>query len=258
MKPIVLVHWNPKEAEARMIRLKDAGCRTRLVSEVSPGLLRKLTEIDPAAIIVDLSRRPSQGRELGVALRHRASTRKIPLIFAAGDEEKVAKIRQILSDAVFSPWEDIEIAIATAIAKAPEKPVVPASIFAGYAGTPLPKKLGIKPGFRVALVHPPENAEQSLGALPESVSFQAKADAKSRLILWFLKSRKELEREAPKIAAAAANQPVWIFWPKKTSGLAADLTQQAVREAGLAAGLVDYKICSFDSTWSGLLFRRRA
>ncbi len=80
---------------------------------------------------------------------------------------------------------------------------------------------------------------------------------RSSLLLWFVTSCADLERDMAKMAEAAGPPPLWIIWPKKTPILASDLTQQIVRQAGLAAGLVDYKICAVNATWSGLLFGRR-
>ena len=128
---------------------------------------------------------------------------------------------------------------------------------AGYSGTPLPKKLGIKPGSVVALVGAPHGFRKMLGPLPEGAKLRAGAEKDCTLALWFTRSRKELERGMPRAAELAAHGPVWIIWPKQASGAATDLREQAVREAGLAAGLVDYKVCAVDATWSGLLFARR-
>ena len=75
--------------------------------------------------------------------------------------------------------------------------------------------------------------------------------------LWFVRSRAELEGEVGRIGADLGGGRLWIIWPKKASGVLADVTQQLVREAGLGAGMVDYKVCSVDATWSGLLFARR-
>jgi hypothetical protein len=77
------------------------------------------------------------------------------------------------------------------------------------------------------------------------------------LTIWFTKSRKELKANIGKMAVTIGEGKLWIAWPKKGASLASDLTQQDVREAGLAVGLVDYKICTIDETWSGLLFTRR-
>ena len=77
------------------------------------------------------------------------------------------------------------------------------------------------------------------------------------LIIWFVKSKRELIQRIERMAAACANAAIWIAWPKKSSGKTTDLTQAIVRESGLASGLVDYKICSIDETWSGLKFTKR-
>ncbi|MGH9650540.1 MAG: DUF3052 family protein [Terriglobales bacterium] len=128
---------------------------------------------------------------------------------------------------------------------------------AGYSGTPLPKKLGIKPGSVVALMCAPKGFRKTLGLLPEGAKLRADADQDCALTLWFTRSRKELERGMRRAAKMARQGPVWIIWPKQASGMATDLREQLVREAGLAAGLVDYKVCAVDATWSGLLFARR-
>jgi hypothetical protein len=79
----------------------------------------------------------------------------------------------------------------------------------------------------------------------------------SDLIIWFLRSSAELQREIEEMAVRLDERAMWIAWPKKASGVATDLSQQVVRETGLASGLVDYKICAIDGTWSALLFTRR-
>ena len=128
---------------------------------------------------------------------------------------------------------------------------------AGYSGTPLPKKLGIKPGSVVALVSAPRGFRRTLGKLPAGARLRARADSRCTLTLWFTRSRPDLGRGIRKAVALAAQGSVWIIWPKQASGVATDLREQVVREAGLAAGLVDYKVCAVDATWSGLLFARR-
>ena len=128
---------------------------------------------------------------------------------------------------------------------------------AGYSGTPLPKKLGIKPGSMVALVGAPRDFRRTLGPLPERARLRAGAGKACTLTLWFTRSRKDLKQGIKRMARQAAQGPVWILWPKQASGLATDLGGQVVSEAGLAAGLVDYKVCAVDATWSGLVFARR-
>jgi hypothetical protein len=132
---------------------------------------------------------------------------------------------------------------------------------AGYSGTPLPRKLGIKPGMTVALVSAP--AGFSLGELPEGAKVRRGARGRPALVVWFVSSRTELGWEIRRIAGFAAGAPLWIAWRKQgartlrgRAGVAAP-SESAVREAGLEAGLVDYKVCAIDHEWSGLLFAPR-
>jgi hypothetical protein len=128
---------------------------------------------------------------------------------------------------------------------------------AGYSGTPLPKKLGIKPGSVVRILGAPKGFRKTLGALPEEVELREDSRGRANLTLWFLPSLEVLERGMQAMAASLEEGKIWMIWPKKASGMATDLSEQEVREAGLAAGLVDYKVCAVDATWSGLLFTRR-
>jgi hypothetical protein len=130
---------------------------------------------------------------------------------------------------------------------------------AGYSGTPLPRKLGIKPGSAVALLGaPPGFAERTLGALAEGATIRRDARSAFDVGLLFARSKADLSRRLP-AAAKATGDPgaLWILWPKKASGVVTDLAERAVRDLGLAAGFVDYKIAAIDSTWSGLCFARR-
>jgi hypothetical protein len=130
---------------------------------------------------------------------------------------------------------------------------------AGYSGTPLPKKLGIKAGSVVALLGAPEGfVERTLGPLPGGATVRTDTRAAFHVAVLFVRSRADLSRRFPP-AAKAMGEPgaLWIAWPKKTSGVATDLDGNAVRDFGLGAGLVDYKIAAIDETWSGLCFARR-
>src|SRR5262249_56012418 len=95
------------------------------------------------------------------------------------------------------------------------------------------------------------------GELPEGVELTEDLGGEPRLTLWFLRSRAELERGVSKIVASLGEGSVWMMWPKKSSGVVTDLTEQTLRDVGLARGLVDYKVCAVDAIWSGLLFTRR-
>ena len=126
---------------------------------------------------------------------------------------------------------------------------------AGYSGTPLVKKLGIKEGSRVALVNAPENFQAELAELPADVSFMKPTAKPLDLILFFVLPERTLVRDFAKLAARlTSNGMIWIAWPKKSSGVATDLTFDRVQRIGLNAGLVDVKICAVDDIWSGLKF----
>ena len=126
---------------------------------------------------------------------------------------------------------------------------------AGYSGTPLAKKLGIKEGSRILLVNPPKNFQSELGELPDEVVFVKRATNSIDIILFFVLTERELARDFTKLAARlVANGMIWIAWPKKSSGVATDLVFDSVQRIGLNAGLVDVKICAVDEIWSGLKF----
>jgi hypothetical protein len=126
---------------------------------------------------------------------------------------------------------------------------------AGYSGTALPRKLGIKPETRLALLGAPEGFDETLGELPPGVTVRRSARATLDVIVAFFSERAELERRLPALTKALDQAGgLWIAWPKRASGLATDLGDGVVRELGLAAGLVDNKVCAIDATWSGLRF----
>jgi hypothetical protein len=127
---------------------------------------------------------------------------------------------------------------------------------AGYSGTPLPRKLGIKPGARLGLIRPPANFAETLGELPDGVTPKAVGRSEQfDVIICFCRASKELTRDLPGLPARLDPAGgLWIAWPKKSSGLATDLGEAEVRGRGLATGLVDNKVCAIDETWSGLRF----
>ena len=130
----------------------------------------------------------------------------------------------------------------------------------GYSGTPLARKLGIKDNFRAALLHVPDEVKTELrDALGkcriQSFRGQTSKDKDLDFIFLFVKSRAGLELELmPAAKALAPAGMLWISWPKKTSGVATDLTGDVVRQSGLDAGLVDIKVCAVTEVWSGLKF----
>jgi hypothetical protein len=129
---------------------------------------------------------------------------------------------------------------------------------AGYSGTPLPKKLGIRENSRVVLVNPPESFERKLQPLPAGAEIISDAEH-AGVALFFVKSEAELMRDFHALARRLPERiAFWIAWPKQASGIKTDVKQSVIREFGLAHGWVDYKVCALDETWSGLCFARRS
>ena len=127
----------------------------------------------------------------------------------------------------------------------------------GYSGTPLPKKLGIKPGFRVCLTDAPAEVRAELSAELAGCEISG-GKAPLDFAMVFSKSKTALSKEFKRISRLLAPAGMlWVSWPKKSSGVATDLDENIVREIGLAAGLVDVKVCAVTEVWSGLKFVRR-
>jgi CheY-like chemotaxis protein len=251
-----LIVWNSAEALQRARELRALGYVVAYDRPSPPELVRTLQHRPPDAVVIDLSRLPSQGRDLGVLLRRSPPLRKVPLVFVGGSTEKVKAVRGLLPDATYATWKSIARSLGRALTQPPKEAVVPSSVFAAYAGRPLPLKLGITAGMKVALVGGPAGFRVSLRPLPERASVWVGLRGRPDLVLWFVRTAEAL-RGIRRMASLCGPAPLWILWPKKTSSLASDLSQVKVRAAGLRMGLVDYKICSVDAVWSGLLFRKR-
>jgi hypothetical protein len=127
----------------------------------------------------------------------------------------------------------------------------------GYSGTPLIKKLGIKPGQRVCILNSPENYPQTLGGLPIGVQLVSRLNKNHSLdlIQYFTLKSRQLQVKFPELKAALAFDGIlWISWPKRSSKVESDLDENIIRDYGLALGLVDVKVAAVDEIWSGLKF----
>ncbi len=252
-----LIHWNTAEAEGKAEKLRTAGCQVAFEPLNGQEGLRRLRNTLPQAFVIDLSRLPSQGRDIALFIRHNKTTRFVPLVFVGGEPEKVRRIQLLLPDATYTSWDHIRRDLKKAIANPPLQPLVPKSVMDGYSGAPLAKKLGLKPNARVWLIHAPKDFEQDLGALPEGLTLHRRRLGDVDLTIWFAISHEELGQRIETVRDATGRGGLWIAWPKKSSKVTTDLSETKVRKAGLAAGLVDYKICSIDNIWSALKFSKR-
>lgn len=256
MSRILFVLWNEKEAKQRARTLKELGHRSTLLCDREKAALDKIRDEPPDLFLIDLNRLPFQGREIAAYFRRLQATRHVPILFVDGDSERVSSARNLIPDAQFSPWSAIKSAIPEAIRNPPAKPAVPGTM-AGYAGTPLPKKLGIRENSLLLLVNAPESFERKLDPMPAGAEI-TQLPAQANVALLFATSQAELGRDfRPLPKALPEKVALWIAWPKKASGMKTDVTENLVREFGLSAGWVDYKVCAIDGTWSGLCFARR-
>jgi hypothetical protein len=221
-----------------------------VVAPKGPPDLKALADDPPDAVVIDLDRRPSQGLVIGIELRRQPATRHTPQVFAGGEPDKVERVREILSDARVSDWGGIATQLRTAIERPPDDPVVPDAM-APYAGASLEQKLGLTGGARVRLVGAPDEFAEQIEAARQT-------DGEAELVLLFVRSPGELSEELPRaMESVAEGGSLWVAWPKGGEGAKGELTQLGVREQGMAAGWVDYKIASLDDTWSALRFKKR-
>ena len=124
---------------------------------------------------------------------------------------------------------------------------------AGYSGTPLVKKLGLKENFRIRIIHPPPNYFDLLPDLPEGIKIIKTKSRGIDFIHLFSKEAKELNQLIPELKKElVSNGMIWVSWPKKSSKIPADITEDVIRSVAFQNGLVDIKVCAVDETWSGL------
>ena len=124
---------------------------------------------------------------------------------------------------------------------------------AGYSGTPLPQKLGIKPGLMVVTINAPANYRRLLGQIPDSITFSERLKSGSSFVHLFTSRRSEMQKKMSILRDKLSdNGTIWVSWPKKSSGISTDVTEDVIREIALPLGFVDIKVCAVDETRSGL------
>jgi hypothetical protein len=189
-------------------------------------------------------------------LREFKGTRHIPIVFVEGEPEKVDRVREFFPDATFTRWRGVARAIRMAIAHPPANPVVSNAGFA-YTAAPLVRKLGIRQGGVVGLLNAPPDISMALGDLPEGARLVDFLDSGWGMLLWFVRTTDALESELEWVLEGREKLALWVFWPKRASGVASDLTPAVIRAMANRYDPTDYKMCAFDKTWSGMLFARR-
>ena len=256
MKTVRLVHFDEDQGLERRQQLEALGFDAAFDGDAGPMVVIKAIKSTlPDAVIIDLSRIPSHGRAIAQSIRETKYSRHLPIVFVDGEPEKVARTKQLIPDAIYTTWGRISTALPKAIANPPKNPVTPNHNLAW--GTPTVAKLGIKAGYKVALLASPHGFAAALKPLPSNVTFTARPDATVDLFMAFAKSARELNAHLIAVQRVAERQTLWLVWPKKASGVKSDLDGNVVRRSGLGAGWVDFKVCSIDDTWSGLAFKRK-
>jgi hypothetical protein len=201
------------------------------------------------AVVIGLARRPSCGRELAVALRSAKSTRHIPILFVDGVPERVEAIRQLLPDAIYTNSPRLPAALKKV--KPLANPVVPTPMMDRYASRTTAQKLGIHENSKVTVVDPPRDYLHVLGDLPANVEIEEDPEKLSAVTVCFLHQIESLPDILGLGLRIAARSKFWICWKK---GQKTGLNDIPIRNAAVALGLVDYKVCSLNPTWSGMLF----
>jgi len=253
---IRLIHWNITEAAERTSILKSAGYEIDY-EPFTPQTLKRLKNNPPAAVVIDLSRLPRQGRDVAIRIRHAKATRNITIIFVEGDQEKVDQVKMHVPDALYTDYNQINKALRAAVTNPPKVTTIPKSIFELYRNVPLAKKLGVISNTTLTLIDPPEDFGRTLDELPRNVTIQRCLSDQSDVVISFVETQKDLSRITEIADKLRPSGKLWIAWRKKTSEGDAAVTQTTVRKIGLSLGLVDYKVCSIDANWTGLLFARR-
>ncbi len=251
MPSVRLFHWKSKEAGLLIAKLRAAGYEVAHNAETQSPSVREIKESGVAAVVVDLSRLPSHGKYVGAWLRGSKSTRHIPLVFVGGEAEKVAAIQKQMPDAVYASLVGVVAALKKAIRNPPNDPVVPRQMMETAPGRTAAQKMGIREGNVVGLIDPPADYLKVIGELPEGAVMEEDSRRACPVTIWFVHDAGEYEAALPSRRSLAARSRLWIVWQKaRRDGLNGNF----VREQALAMGLVDYKICSLDGVWSGMVF----
>ena len=247
---VVLIGWKQADVDARAAELRAGGVDVEASVPVPGSLLPSLRAAPPDVLIIDLDRMPSHGKAVGVAMKDSKSLRGIPLVYAGGVEEKVAGVRELIPDALYVSWLEIR----EAVRRAPSLQLTAPAVKTRSASTavPLVRKLGIKPGMVVALDNAPRSFFRSLGSLADGTFRTSDMSSDHNMAIYFVEDVHALQDAC----RHKVNCPLWIAWPKQTARTS-ELKQETIRELAATFGLVDYKICAIDETWSGMLFSRR-
>ena len=255
MPAIRVIHWKAAEAEPLLEACRRTGFQVDYIEGRGPSVAQTLRAIPFDVLVIDLSRLPAHGREVAIWIRNTKATRAIPILFVGGDPAKVSAIREQLPDADYCEIKQVAAALKRALRRRPgsAEPVIPLSIMDRVGVKPAAQKLGIASGSSVRVVDPPRDFPALLGEIPDGVEFVEDEEA-APVTLWFVHDLNSFLSSLRGMRAAVSRTKLWLIWRK---GVGQEITQNTVRETAREVGLVDYKICSVNDRWSGMLFARK-
>ncbi|WP_260735285.1 DUF3052 family protein [Tunturiibacter lichenicola] len=256
MKTIKLLSWHDDvKTKAASLKRPDLRVDAALLVSAS-GVVGELAHLNPAALVFDLDKLPSKSREIALVLRSSKSARHIPILFAGGVPEKMERIRSENPDAAYAAWPEAPKSLAALLKRPPSVPAIAPP--RDFSTTPLLKKLGVGEDMQVALIAAPDGFEELLGDIPKGTTLLTHITPKTHLALCFIRSLEDLAATLNLVTVRLPKRAsVWIVHPKRTPKHRVDFNQIHVRDAALASGLVDYKVCSIDADWSALKFAHR-
>lgn len=251
-KRVQVFHWRPEEAGALIALLEKGGFSVGYDPVRPQAGVRMMAEDGAFAAVIDLSRMPSYGRYWAAEIRGRKKLRRLPIVFVNGDGVREERIRMTIPDGLFASSKDLVKVLRSA--KPLADPVVPPRTSIA-SDRPVAGKLGIKAGARVAVFDPPVGYLKLIGTLPDGAALEEEPQETLPLTLWFVREEDGfLAALRGMRRLAGAGSKVWVIYPKLQKGQRGGLNQNLIRESANAVGMVDYKICSVDGVWSGMLF----
>ena len=245
---VALVHWRMAEAKPLITLLERADYEVHYGGEVKPIRATQLKQFPVVAAIIDLTRMPSYGKYWAAELRA-TSMKHLPIVFVDGEPAKVAMVKASLPDATYTTREKL-LGVLKKL-KPVANPVKPSRMM--LSTRPNALKMGVKPGARVAVFDAPAGYGKIIGSLPDGAAFEEEAPD-ADVTLWFVRDVDTYLTGLRRMRPLAAKSRLWVLYPKQQKGKAQTISQADVRESAIAVGLVDYKICSVDETWSGIAF----
>ena len=254
MQRVRVIHWRSAKAQPLIQAVRSSGFAPEYDSDPNGSTIaRTIRASPPDAVVIDLSCLPAQGREFAVWLRNRQATRTVPIVFFGGDPVKIEQVKAVLPDAFYANAANLAPALKSACAGPLSNPVVPPDAMERYKNKTAAQKLGIAPSSTVAVMDAPRDYLTVLGDLPDGAEILEDPSAVQNVTLWFIRDSEAMRQALRRMRAIAARTKLWIVWPK---GSANKFREGPIRATALENGLVDYKICSVNRQWSGILFAR--